>query len=341
MAFATARQLFAPIPIKESRYHVTGRIQSYPMRSTRFRIRALPPPNFYLGDSDSLGTLDFSLKKAFKSVTKAVRKVGRVVLRVVPGAVAGFVASGFNPIGAIVGGAAGYESARRAGGHGISLKGSQLVKSVAFGAGAGLATAAVGGALVKAGYTSVAPAFNLSYATTGGVLTSISGGTPLATLMAQTGAGAVGTIGTIGRTLLPTVGALFASKPVAPQVQEQLSQETSWVELPASAYQAYQNLYRPITGAQPQPQPSYLTDAYAQSGGGEPTSVPASPGYVSPGFAPSEEQVGAIQQAGLFSIPWTYIGLGVTGVMIIYLLSQPSNLKAAYSRNPRRRRRRR
>ena len=125
---------------------------------------------------------------------------------------------------------------------------------------------------------------------------------------------------------------------VAPQVQEQLSQETSWVELPASAYQAYQNLYRPITGAQPQSQPSYLTEAYVQSGGGEPTSV--SPGYQSPGFVSPEEQIGAIQQAGLFGIPWTYIGLGVTGVMIIYLLSQSPKPKVAYSRNPRRRRRR-
>lgn len=327
MAFAAAKQIAAPV--RRSRYNVVGRVYLPPIRQgTRYRIRSLPPPNFYLGDPDSLGTLDFSLKKAFKRVTKAVKKVGKVVLRVVPGTVAGFVTGG--PVGAVVGAAASYETVRRkTSGLGSGIQVGGLLKGAAYGVGIG-AVSGVAATTFAGALTKVAPSAMASIGYFPGLSTGLLPSVSSAAF--SLGGGAVGAVGKVATT----AAGLFMSKPTTLPISEQPSQEAPWVELPASAYQ---NLYRPIGGVA-QPQSPYLTDAYAQSGGGEPTSVPASPGYAPSGFVSPEEQIG-ITQAGLFGIPWSYIGLGVTGVMIIYLLSQSPRPKAVYSRNPRKRRGRR
>jgi len=270
----------------------------------------------------NLGELDLSFKKFFKSV----RKVGRVVLRVIPGAIGGFIVGG--PVGAVVGAAAGYESARRAGGKGIHLKGTQLFKSVGYGAAAGVATTAVSGAVAK-----VVPTF----------AAKIGIASPLATTTGAYTTGLVSPISSAAFTaggsagaLLKTAGTLLAAQRAV--TRPQVATETELPVGPAdytTAPSSQDLAWLKQAGAASIPAAPWSIPSVASEEGSQyftPSVLPGSSG----GFATPETIEGGVTP-GIGGIPWNYIILGVAGMGIIYLVTRRPAVR--YARNPRRRRR--
>lgn len=314
MAFATLTQISGP----------PSRFQNYPIRGpiiSNYAWYALP-----LGEEEfsELGALDLSLKKIVKQVTGAVKKVGQVAVRLVPGAVSGFLTGG--PVGAVVGAAAGYESARRAGGHGLSIQGSELLKSVGMGAAAGTVTSAVSGA-----FSQVAPSLASKigvaspFGTTTGVYTTglIS---PVSQMAFKVGAGSVGLLKGMG-TLI--AGQSMMSKPgmreeQAPPVPVDYSQ----IVTPDYATWLQQRQGQ----VPPSPTTQWAVPAVASDQGASyfnPTVLPGS----GASFGPPETSP---MSASISGVPIKYIIIAGVGLLAILALAKQ---QPRYSKNPKPKRR--
>jgi len=334
MALVPIRVATRPgIPVSRFRYYPA--MVPVDPRYTRYRFGHQSLQDQLVG----LGELDFSLKRAFRSVTRTVRQVGRVALRLVPGAVTGLVAG---PAGAIAGAIAGYESARRAGrGRGLRIHGSELLKSMGYGAAAGGAVAAISGAV-----SSIAPATaaKLGIASPLGTTTGV-----YTTGIFPSVSHALFTAGAAPMTLLKSVGTLFAAKQALGPAR--VATETTLPSGPADytappPRESLEWLQR--AGSASVPAPAWSVPGVASDQGAQyfsPSVLPSSSG----GFATPETVAKAEEPTGvpwlgtgilgpegeLFGIPITYLLLGGGGLLLLYMATRP---RRAYARNPRRRR---
>lgn len=268
----------------------------------------------FLGES-GLGDLEgFKFKKIFK----AVAKVARVAVRLVPGAVAGFVTGG--PVGAVVGAVAGYGPAKKAGGHGLSLKGSYILKSVGFGAGAGLAATFVAGTLTTLAPTAMAGV---------GYFPGLSTGLVPGISSTAFGAGAK-TIGAITR-----IGGLLMGRPSVQASGEQVLAKAS---APPSVLRDVAQFVQPAVSAYGMYNQAEFAKLQASTPALDTTGMPGAQytGAVisGDGFAPAGAEI-TPGIGGLFGIPWIYIALGGGSLLFLYLSTRP---QTALAKNPRRRR---